>query len=615
MRVLFLILMILSSPLLKASGPNQKLGQKLYEANCASCHHKDRIGFSAPPLLFEALEKISDEKLTKTISNGLPNTLMQGFPNLSQEEIKELINYIRAPKKINWNSSNIKKSYIKNPEKLEKIEYNKLHDLTAVVERGNSSIWLMEKDRIYSKFQFADVHGGIKYNRKYTKFFVPSRDGYVGKFDLDKGYIGKIRACINLRNITVSNDDLYVVATCLLPSQMVVLNQKDLSVKKILPLAGKISGLYTLINDNKGIFTFRDKSEVGLLDFSNLKLEMIKISESIEDFFIDPLDKYLISSSRGGEKTSVFDLEKRKFVFEHQIPGMPHLSSGTMWYDRGNFYFASFHIKSNFISIWKMYDWSFVKKIEVGGNGFFVRSHPSAQHLWIDNGSDELVLVDKRTLEISKLKPMPGKKFTHTEFSSDGKIAYLSLFDKAGSLILYDTKELKEITRFDASLPVGKYNIVNKEREFLPRLLGQSVFMNKCWGCHHQESVAFGPSFSTIAKKRSREMVRTHLDDPTINAINLGYEKATMPKIPLTEEEKEMLADYVMSFKYDVDHKDSSGKLMPIKLYNMEEHSLDHPYRKVKNCEEYKTWSKLGFKAFSDEEKAEEEKYKVKCEK
>ncbi len=611
MKKLLLICLIVSSPLLNAL---EKKGKILYEQNCASCHHVERIGFSAPPLLAETLEKLNEEKLSKIISNGLPNTLMQGFPSLTKEELKEIITYVKEPKKISWGKSEIQKSFIKNKEKLEKINYEKLLDLTAVVERGNSSIWLMEKDKIYTKFQFADVHGGIKYNRKYDKFFVPSRDGYVGKFELNVGYRGKTRACINLRNITVSNDDQYIVASCLLPSQIVVMAQKDLSVKKIIPIEGKISGLYTLINENKGVYTLRDKPELGIFDFEKLKIETVKLDEAIEDFFIDPLDKFLISSSRGGEKTSVFDLEKRKIVFEHQIPGMPHLSSGTMWYDRGQFYFASFHIKSNFISIWRMYDWSFVKKIEVGGNGFFVRSHPSAQHLWIDNGSDELVLIDKRTHDISKIKPFPGKKFTHTEFSSDGKIAYLSIFEKEGSLVLYDTKELKEIKRFDASLPVGKYNIVNKEREFLPRILGQSVFMNKCWGCHHEESAAFGPSFKSIANKRSKGMIIAQLDDPKVNAINLGYENSTMPKIPLTEEEKIFLAEYVISFKYDVDHKAKSGKLMAIKLYNMAEHSLEHPYRQVSNCKEYKTWSKLGFKAFTEEEKKEELKYIEQCE-
>lgn len=581
------------------------LGKKLYQNRCASCHHQDRIGISGPPLINETLEKLSDEKIKKTILNGLPNTAMAAHSDLSDSDIKELISFLRTKKNIKWDKKEIEKTILVNSdEKKNPLPFNDITNLTAVVERGNSKIWLMEKEKILDKFSFSDVHGGIKYNRNYSQFFVPGRDGYVGKYIINKGYEGKIRACISLRNITVSNDDKYLIVSCLYPQQFVVLNQDNLKVKKIIKAEGKISGIYTLINENVGLFTYRDLNKIGKFDFKKLEITYKELPEPIEDFFIDPLDKFLIASSRNGEKVSVLDIEKNKIVFEKEISGMPHLSSASYWYDNGNFYFATFHIKSNFITVWKMYSWEMVKKIEVGGNGFFVRSHPKTQHLWIDNGSDEVVLVDKKTLEVKKIKPAPGKKFTHTEFSNDGSIAYLSIFEKEGKLLLYDTATLKELNSFDISFPVGKYNVVNKEREFLPVNLGSSVFMGKCWGCHHQESLAFGPSFKKIAYLRTKEMIKVHLDNPKINATNLGYKNPTMPIIPLSEEEKDMVATYIKSFEV---------KLLPIKLYNMAEHTLTHPERLVKNCKDYIEWKKLGFDTFKDEDKENEKAYLEIC--
>jgi len=579
-------------------------GRDLYLNRCASCHHANKIGLSGPPLLNESLERLNDEKLFKIIKVGLPNTLMPAHADMSDTDINETIAFLRKKSSPKWLKKEIEKSYIAGkigeaPQKLEDVL-----NLTTVVERGQSKIWVMENERILDKFEFSDVHGGIKYTRDYSKFFIPSRSGYVGKYVIGKGYIGKVRACISLRNITVTNDDKYIVASCLYPQQLVVLSQETLKVKKLLKLKGKISGIYSLINSNEGLFTYRDIPEMGIMNFSTLSIKTKKLKEPIEDFFIDPLDRFIIGSSRNGESVNVIELDSQKIVKTTEISGFPHLSSAAYWYDNGEFYFSTFHIKSNFISIWKMYDWSLVKKIEVGGNGFFVKTHPNNPYLWVDNGSDELVLVDKKSFEIKKLKPVPGKKFTHTEFSKDGKIAYLSIFDKNGSLNLYDALMLKEIKSYENSFPVGKYNVVNKEREFLPVNLGGSVFMAKCWGCHHQESMAFGPSFQKIASMRSKEMIRTHLDAPKTNALNLGYKNPTMPNIPLSEIEKDMVTAYVSSFKKE---------LKKMKMYNMAEHTLHHPEREVFDCDSYLIWKKLGYEAFNDEDKKKEEIYKEVC--
>lgn len=582
-------------------------GKELYTQHCSTCHHAKRIGYSAPPLLPETLEKIPQAKLEGIIQKGLPNTLMPAFGTLSASEVTEIATFVKSKGQTSWTAQDISRSRALSKDPAKKLDVQNLENLTTVVERGKSQVWVMEGQKVLDQFPFSDIHGGLKYSRDNRQFFIPGRDGYVGRYDIDRGYFGKTRACISLRNITVSNNLKYVLVSCLLPQQLVVLNAKDLSLVKTQKVEGKVSAVYTLVNEDIAVFTYRDKPQIGYYNFSKLNLKLKDLPEAIEDFFIDPLDQYLVGTARGGSKLSVVDLANQKVIFEYSMGGMPHLSSATYWYDRGEFYFATFHIQSNYISVWKMYPFSFIKKIEVGGNGFFVRTHPKVNQLWIDNGSDEVVLVDKRTLEVSKIKPFPTKKFTHTEFSADGQIAYLSIYEKDGALLLYDTATLKEIKRFSASFPVGKYNVVNKERPYAAPLLGESVFMGKCWGCHHQEEVAFGPAFVDVAAKRTKEMIRTHLDDPKLNAKNLGYKNPTMPKIPLTEAEKEFVSQYIVSLK------PKKVILKEITLYNMAEHSLTHPERVVKDCAGYKQWKNLGFSAFSEADKLEEQKYAKVC--
>lgn len=601
-KIIFLKLLASLSFSLLANGID---GKKLYMEKCASCHHADRIGFSAPPLIPQTLEKLNDEKIHKIIKFGLPSTLMPTHAELGDLEIKEVISYLKSSAKINWTKDDIKKSLVIHPQlNRKKIELNDPLNLTTVVERGQAKIWLMENQRILDKFDFNDVHGGIKYSRDISRFFIPSRSGNIGLYSLKNGLEKTVRACISLRNIATSNDDRYLIASCLLPQALVVFDQRDLKVEKIIPLKGKVSGIYTLINENKALFTYRDQNLLGFFDLKKHKITYQKIPQAIEDFFIDPLDRFLVGSAKNGEAFLVYDLDKRKVVFEEDINGMPHLSSAAYWYDKGEFYFATFHIKSNFITIWKMYDWKLIKKIEVGGNGFFVKTHPKVNDLWIDKGDDELVLVNKSNFEVKKIKPMPGKKFTHTEFSKDGRYAYLSIFDKEGALLVYDPVLLKEEGRFENSFPVGKYTVFNKEREYLPVSLGQSVFTAKCWGCHHETSMAFGPSFTKIASTRSVEMIRTHLDNPKINALNLGYKNPTMPNIELSEIEKDMVASFVASYR---------KTLKPMKMYNMAEHDLKHPARQINSCQDYLVWKKLNFAPFTEEDKESEILYKEIC--
>lgn len=66
---------------------------------------------------------------------------------------------------------------------------------------------------------------------------------------------------------------------------------------------------------------------------------------------------------------------------------------------------------------------------------------------------------------------------------------------------------------------------------------GRAVFVAKCWGCHHEEVLAFGPSFQWIGRHRPEALIRAQLKDPKRTSVVLGYPRSAMPTIPLTEAE------------------------------------------------------------------------------
>jgi len=80
---------------------------------------------------------------------------------------------------------------------------------------------------------------------------------------------------------------------------------------------------------------------------------------------------------------------------------------------------------------------------------------------------------------------------------------------------------------------------------------GEKVFREYCWGCHHETSVAFGPSFQEIANKRTKTQMITHISAPKSDFKELGYKRSVMPSFGTTLNKKELdlIIDFIMAQK------------------------------------------------------------------
>ncbi len=551
--LLLLVPLVVFSPM--AYGGNK--GSQLYQKYCSSCHGVDRTGTVAPPLFPLFLRKYSEKKLINIIKNGLPATQMPAFKDLSEEEIKSIISYIKTPAKVNWSEEKIKSSITLNKQKPKKLSVKNIKNIVAVVERGHQKVWIMEGTKILDKFDFKNVHGGLKFSPSGWRVFVPSRDGWIGRYDIDKGsFYGKVRACVYLRNISLDRTGRYILASCWLPKSIVILDSENFNPLKVIKQNGIISAIYELYSKDEAIFTYRDRAEIGFLNTKNFSITYRKIPEAYEDFFIDPFEEFIVGTSRKGTRLSVYSLSQNREIFFSEMEGMPHLASATFWYKKGKFFFATPHITKPFITVWNLYNWKFVKKVDIGGNGFFVRTHPTTPYLWTDNGKDKIVLINRDGYSVKTVETKKGKRVIHTEFSGDGNLAYVSLYNKNGALLIYDSITLKLLKEIPASIPIGKYNIINKSRKYQPVLLGKQVFMEKCWGCHHQTQEAFAPSFKWIVNHRSLAQITAQIADPEKMYKNLGYKTNAMPKLNLSQWELRAIIAYMMQFK---DRKNAKG--------------------------------------------------------
>jgi hypothetical protein len=296
----------------------------------------------------------------------------------------------------------------------------------------------------------------------------------------------------------VSSDGRWVMVGNYLPHSLVVLDARDLSLVKWIPVAdragktSRVSAVYDAAPRKSFIVALKDLPEVweltydpaappvyegyvhdyrqgeGLAEKGPFPVRRIVLDDVLDDFFFDAAYDHLIGASREGGKGQVVNLNVRRRIATVDLPGLPHLGSGITWDWQGRPVLATPNLKDGVVSVIDMKDWRTVGTIATAGPGFFLRSHEATPYAWVDamnspKSRDTLQVIDKRTLEVVKsLTPAPGKTAAHIEFDRNGRHALASVWERDGALVVYDAATLAEVKRIPMDKPVGKYNVYNK---------------------------------------------------------------------------------------------------------------------------------------------------------
>ncbi len=537
--------------------PKEVLGRKIYiQSGCFVCHGEHRLGKSASPLIPQFIGRFRYGKLKNIIAKGLFPIPMPAFKQLSGKNLSALITYLRKRKpssQLGWTEKDIKNSLIKyvnyNTNSIipdSNIKPVNVKNLIAVVEGGTGKAWIMKGTKILNKFNFGNIHGGLKYSPSGRYLYLPSNTGYVGKYDFYRGKIVyKVRACRYLRNISLSEGGKYVLAACRLPKEIVVLNSNNLKPEKIIPLKHGISVIYGLFGNNKAVFSFMHKPYIGILNTDTFNLSYYKIPVPFQDFFVDPLDEYAVGGSFNKGELYVFSLKAKKIIWRHSSNGIAHPAGAGFWFHKGRFYFALTSLNAPYVSVWRMYNWKFIKNVYTGGAGFFVKTNPYTEYLWVDNSSDADVLINKYNFRTKKLIIKNSGLVIHTQFSGSEKLAYISLYGTDGELAVVNVNSLKVIKTIPADDVIGKYNYVNYQRMNDAALLGEEVYFTYCWGCHNPTLRSIGPSFAYIASHLNDFGIKEQLKDPEAYSKKLGYKYNAMPKFNLHRNEIKTLIAFI----------------------------------------------------------------------
>jgi len=458
----------------------------LYQKHCAECHGASRLGGTGPALIPQTLHRMYGPKMQDVIANGRVATQMVGYGDiLDGDDIAALETYLKTPLDAvpDWGPDNITDSRVMNAD------YTAVSapiwdadpmNITLVVETGDHHVSVLDGDTFDVLDRFATpfaVHGGPKFSPDGRYVFIMSRDGWVQKYDIwALKEVGQVRAGVNSRNIAMSKDGKHLAVANYLPMTLTILSTDDLSVEKVMDVAGsdgtlsRVSAVYQAPPRDSFILALKDTPEIWEISTNAEGLfdkRRIALSEPLDDFFFSPDYRYLIGAARASEQGVVIDLEKGNIAASLPLAGMPHLGSGISWPRNGGRVLATPHLSEGMISVIDMATWTLVRTIKTDGPGFFMRSHENTPYVWADvffgPNKDKIHVIAKQTLEIVKtLDPAPGKTVAHVEFTKDGKYALVSIWEDDGAVIVYDAATLQEVRRLPMRKPSGKYNVWNK---------------------------------------------------------------------------------------------------------------------------------------------------------
>ena len=479
-----------------------------YQMHCASCHGADRLGGTGPALLPGNLERLKRPQAITVISDGRMATQMPGFSTiLTSKEIAAVGELIYSPlaETPSWGLPQILSSRIKLNNACGKSDKPVFLadplNLFVVVELGDHHATILDGDRFESiarlETRYA-LHGGPKFSPDGRYVYFASRDGWIAKYDIwNLCYTAEIRAGINTRNLAISGDGRYVLVANYFPHTLVALDAKDLSPIKIIDIqdglgkSSRASAVYDAAPRSSFIVALKDMPELWEIGYAQsgpqkntglvhdyrmgevipskeiFTKRRIKLDDYLDDFFFDPSYDHVIGSSRQG-LGQVINLNIGRKIADINLPGLPHLGSGISWKLDGRAVMATPNLKNGVVTVIDMKTWQVIKEIETLGPGFFMRSHEKTTYAWVDvfndpKHNDIIQIIDKNKLEVvDQLRPSLGKIAAHTEFTRDGKYALVSIWDKDGALVVYDSKSLEEIKRIPMNKPSGKYNIFNK---------------------------------------------------------------------------------------------------------------------------------------------------------
>ncbi|MBF0380830.1 MAG: c-type cytochrome [Magnetococcales bacterium] len=477
-----------------------------YFDRCSGCHGALRQGATGPNIT-PAKTRLKTLKSLKNIlyngtDGGMPGWGKDGF--MTHAEVDLMARYVQVapPAPPEWGMKQIKKSWKvhvpvnKRPTRPPRRNWK---NYFGVVERDAGNVVIIDGD---TKEVLNVIKSGFAVHILRTSstgryMYAIGRDGKATMMDMwasPPNLVAEIKTGIDARSIDTSKfkgyEDSYAVVGNYWPPHYVVLKGDTLEPLKIVGTRGytydtneyhpepRVASIVASHNAPEWVLNLKETGVVLLVDYSKLADGTITETKINAERFLhdggwDSTKRYFLVAANARDTISVIDTVTRKLVKNIKVGTKPHPGRGANWVDpKYGRVWATVHLGEGLVSMIstdpsKPYAWTVVREWELGGNSLFIKTHPNSHYVYCDNTinpkkSNVLTIFDQKRPDADPVEITFKKKVVHMEFNKKGNEVWISLWDKAGEVVVIDDKTHKIKKRIKGlRMPTGKFNVYN----------------------------------------------------------------------------------------------------------------------------------------------------------
>jgi len=492
--------------------------KKIFFNRCAGCHGTLRKGATGPEITDKKLkEKNYDTNIiTAFITNGTGGGMPSFSGDFSAEEINIMARFLQNPPPVppEFPLEQMTESWrliVPPAQRPKKPEHSKnWQNFFGIVLRDAGKVAILDGD---SKEVVSIVDTGfavhiLRSSASGRYFYSIGRDGKATMIDLwmakpDK--VAEVKTCNEARSIDSSKykgkkgdfvDKLAIIG-CYWPPHFVILDGQTLEPKKVVSTRSytydtgeyhpepRVAAIISAHHDPEWIINVKESGYIWAIDYTdikNLKITQIETERFMHDGGWDATKRYIQMAANMRNKMVIVDSVTKKQIAQVETGNKPHPGRGANWEDpEFGPVTATPHLGEATVVAWgsdpkghAQHAWKVVRKVEtLGGGSLFVKTHPKANHVWVDHTLNPDEKIKRSICAFEKHHPEEKPqcwqvadhgRVVHFEYNMAGNEVWVAVWDKVGELVIYDDKTLKEKSRIKGDwlvTPTGHFNVYN----------------------------------------------------------------------------------------------------------------------------------------------------------
>jgi nitrite reductase (NO-forming)/hydroxylamine reductase len=488
-------------------------GRQIFFDRCAGCHGTLRAGATGPNIQPERTTQIGTMALTATLRHGLPG----GMPAwgdagiLSEEEIGIMARYVQLPPpnpparplaqiRDSWNLTVPVADRPTEPQTDRNWE-----NFFGVILRDAGQVAIIDGDS-YELVGIVQTGFAVHILRSSSSgryYYAVGRDGRVSLIDLwtpEPSLVAQAQGCTDARSVDGSKyegfEDRYVIQGCYWPPQYVVFDGLTLEPLNVTSVLGnavdtnepldevRVAAIVASHNDPVWVMGLKESGHVGIVDYSQEGFPLtakIPAERFLHDGGFDHTKRYFMIAANNRNKMVVVDLENQELVTTFETGHRPHPGRGANWQDpEYGWVNGTIHIGQGLLSVYGAdpearpdVAWQVVREVELDGTGsLFLKTHENSPWVWMDmpmnnspEGTRQVCVYSKADGDIERCWLVSDHgAAVHFEYNRAGDEVWVSVWDRAGEIVIYDDATLEEKHRIIADwlvTPTGKFNVYN----------------------------------------------------------------------------------------------------------------------------------------------------------